>query len=159
MKVYGDPFTRLYSLLRNLRLEYKEHNKNSQAVRYIECKEFEFRIVFSAAPLGDSYRTFLFKADYSEEQTVLFGEELLWYLISCGYMAYIREHPEGSNERIYTQLLVTKGWAEKIVRRRLEDWESRPDRKFMAKRTKLLVGTFSTPEIIHRFPGFFDFLS
>ena len=166
-RVYGDPLASLRSLLDNLRLKYIEHGKEKKIGISHIFEIPEFGILVHAAieenNIQDTDVPGLLKLKYDTDADVFgaekFGEELMWSLIERGYMAWIREHPQGGNERIFNRLVLANGWGQRILDKRMKDWEKRVDRRFLFSRLKKIAGAFSISEILSRFPGFFDFLS
>jgi hypothetical protein len=159
-KLYGDPFVRVYSILNNLRLRYKDVNKSNQLKRSIDIPDFGIRIIFSTENKlhSLSYKNMLFNVDFDEKEITKFGSNLMWHLIDNGYMAYIRGHIDGGNEHIFRKLIVSEGWGKKILDKRIEEWSKNPYKTFITEWLTSLVENYSTTEIIARYPTIYDFL-
>jgi len=158
--IYGDPLISLYSMLNNLRLKYVKEGKDNEIS--IVLNNFGIKIAIDAKidyTNDSTYEVFHYKTTWNIEEQRIFGESLMYCLIDRGYMAFIREHPDGGRGRIYRSLLIEHGWGRRIIKRRLDDWKLRKDRGFLCKRTNEITNAFSIHELIDRFPGFFDFLS
>jgi hypothetical protein len=162
--IYGAPLTALYSIFSNLRLEYKEIVASPSISPHIFIKEFNIKIylvrknIELTKVVDSSKLEFYYSLEWGGMETQEFANNLMFTLIDCGYMAYIRYHPLGANGRIYQSLLVKHNWARRIINKRLEEWAKRPDRQYLHKYTKEITTMFSTLEIVDRYPGFFDFL-
>lgn len=91
-----------------------------------------------------------------EENERQFKEELMWHLISKGYMAYLRGLG-GSGEQKMRNLLVRYGWAEKIMNKRLEIYANQPKHNFYIDLNK---GLLQVPlgRVLAHYPTFFDYL-
>lgn len=162
-RLYGDPATSLFSLLNNLRLKYKDHNKEKPTLRYVEIPDFGLIIKFSDTTVFNvsgyvGYSVMTYQLEHDEKVRLEFSESLMWHLISNGYMAYIRESEDGGNERIFMSLLVNGNWGNKILNKRLSDWSKRPEKSFLIRRTRSLMEKLSVHQIYSRFPDFFDYI-
>jgi hypothetical protein len=166
-KIYGSGLNSLYSLLRNLRIKYKEFNKSSKSTRYIYLSDFGIKIpiLFSRdvkmsksrdEKTGIATVTYVVGSEIKQQEE--FGIMLMMELIQAGFFRFIRHSPAGDNERIYKELLIKHGWGMKILNTRLEVWENQPTRKFLYDFTKELVDNFSMPQIIAHYPDIFDYL-
>lgn len=160
-RLYGDPLMRLRSILNNLRLTFKDVNKNSLEKRYIDIPGFGVRIVFSSnrANYDADYKMMYYNPVADENDILSFGNELMWHVLENGYMAYIREHPDGGNENIFRKFLISEGWGKRIIDKRIEAWEKIPHKEAHLEWLHDVVSEFSTPEIISRYPTFFDFVA
>jgi len=161
---YGDPTVRLLSLLRNLRVEVKKGEDVLSKSPMLSIKDFGIQIHLTKNR-GESRTdhtgttTLFYCPEFTEAEISAFGEGLMWLLIAAGYMAYIREEPIGSRERIFNKLIVDQGWGMRIINKRLEAWKNQAPKAYMYKRLKALRDEYSMLELIARWPGLFDFLS
>lgn len=161
-KIYGEPMVALYSLLDNLRLKYKDYNKNSARDRFIDIPDFGIRIriadVVEPRPEDVKLDVLQYSQKFDVKAQEEFGEMLMWKIIAAGYMAYIRQHREGGRERIYATLVVNHGWGRKILDKRIAYLKTLPTRKFICSFTEKLLEDFSIYELTQRYPGLFDYL-
>lgn len=160
-RIYGEPLTALYSLLHNLRLNYREYNKANPVKRFIDIPGFGIRIRLGVStPVvseDDGMDVMFYHIDMSPEEKNDFGETLMWKLISSGYMHYIRNH--GNNgEHLYNQLLSAHGWGIRILKKRLEYWSGKQDKKYIREALEETIDKLPIIEIGIRFPGIFDYL-
>jgi len=103
------------------------------------------------------WKLFLIDTEKLEITPDYFREEVMWYLIEKGYMAYIRDAEVGNNERIFRKFIMDARWGEKIIRRRVELCGKAPENTFMRLRMEEFLG-LPMPKILSYYPGFFDYL-
>ena len=60
-----------------------------------------------------------------------FGEDLMFLLISKGYLAYLRGPETGNETRLFHNIVGARGWGLKIIDKRLELYNNEPRHKFM----------------------------
>lgn len=152
------PYWRLTRILNRLAISFKVREPGSPQLHVIVP---DFGIVFrfntvasmSAFKGWDVIDVNLNELEVNDEE---FGENLMWLLISKGYMAYIREGESGRSG-LYKNLLINQNWGLKIIDKRLELYNNEPKNKFMIERNKRLRD-FSIHYILMHHPDFFDYL-
>jgi len=91
-----------------------------------------------------------------EAKEIALGQELMWNLISKGYMAYLRG-PETGATQLFRHFLINEGWAQRIIDKRLELYNNEPKHRFMTNQTKRLQ-KMPTHYVVMHYPSFFDYL-
>lgn len=152
------PYWRLVNMLKRLRLKYRERETGSPLFHIIVP---DFGILFRFNPLqpvGEYQNWDILDVDVAhlERNDIPFGENLMWLLISKGYMAYLRNKETGDTH-IWNHFLIQEGWALKIIDKRLELYNNEPRHKFMIDRNKRLRDK-SISFILTHHPDFFDYL-
>jgi hypothetical protein len=151
--------------LDGLRLKYKEMNKDVaggnkvNTLYYIEVPLFGIKFRFSNwVDYTDSgWKIFYLDIPHLDKDPYYFRDEVMWYLVGKGYMAYIREHEAGVNGNIFKSILIDAGWAAKIINKRLELCGNIPENNFMKTRMEVFK-TVPLPKLISYYPDFFDYL-
>jgi hypothetical protein len=146
------------TFLGSLRLPFRESNRDSSDCT-IDIELFGIRFRFDGKTDIDDIGWDVFNLDPKKLETVpyYFGEDLMWNLISKGYFCYLREHDTGTNQRIFTTLVVNECWGTKILEKRIE--LSEKDKKLTFIRLKsheLLRRPLS--RVVSENPGLFDYL-
>lgn len=152
------PYWRLTRILNRLALPFKVREAGSMQLHVI-VPDFGIVFRFSAATSMSAYKGWdIIDVDLNELEVsdMKFGENLMWLLISKGYIAYIREGDSG-RAVLYKNLLINQNWGLKIIDKRLELYNNEPKNKFMIERNKRLRD-FSIHYILMHHPDFFDYL-
>jgi hypothetical protein len=157
-KKIKNQFWQVKTFLGNLRLPFKERNKESSDYK-IDVPLFGVRFRFDGKTDIDDIGWDLFNIDMIKAEKVhyYFGEDLMWNLISRGYFQYLRENDAGGNERIFKKLIIDSGWGTKVLEKRIELCGS--DKKYAyikMKSAELLQRPL--PYIVSENPGVFDYL-
>jgi hypothetical protein len=149
-------FGKLKSLLRSLKLDYREFEKNS-ANYYLVVKRFGIVFRFSSVIPSESKYPGWDIIDVSTKQfehnSRPFIEELMWLLVSKGYMHYIRNE----SGQTFSRLIQQGGWGRKIIEKRLEFWNNEPRHRYLIEHNKRML-SFSVSYILSYYPDFFDVL-
>lgn len=151
-------YWRVIQLLGKLRLRYKERNRG-EPIFHITIDDFGIVLKFNprlALTGYDDWDVFDINMEEFQLNEGKFGEQLMWLLIAKGYMAYLRGKEEG-NSVIFRRLLITEGWAQRIIDKRLELYANQPRHKFMIEHTKRLKDKPIHYLLMH-YPNFFDYL-
>lgn len=157
-KLKRPPYWRVIQLLKQLRLKHKEHNRGESSF-YLTVPDFGFVFRFNPRQALTAYVGWdIIDVDlknYAAKEIEL-GRELMWYLIAKGYMAYLRG-PENGNTQLFRHFLITEGWAQRIMDKRLELYKNEPKHQFMINQTKRLQ-KMPIHYIVMHYPSFFDYL-
>jgi len=152
------PYWRVVQLLQKLRLKHREINKEEKSF-HITIDDFGIvlrfnpRIHLLAYEGWDVVDVDLSKLELYPEAL---GHDLIWLLISKGYMAYLRG-PETGSSKVFRHLLINEGWALKIIDKRLELYAGLPKHRFMIYQNQRLRA-MSISYILTYYPDFFDYL-
>ena len=149
---------RIVSMLKKLRVSYRERGVGTSHFHMI-VPDFGIVLKFNPLTPDDKFQGWdvvSVDLDQLEINDISFGENLMWLLISKGYMAYLRSNESG-NRRLYDHFISTEGWGLKIINKRLELYANEPRHKFMIERNKRLRD-MSIPYIKTHHPDFFDYL-
>lgn len=144
--------------METLRLKYFETGQGLTTY-CVSVPLFGLRFRFNGIkePEDRGWKLFLIDTDKMEVVPDYFREEVMWYLVEKGYMAYIRDAEVGNNERIFRKFIMDARWGEKIIRRRIEICGKDPENTFMRLRMEEFLGLPMT-KILSYYPGFFDYL-
>ena len=156
-KLKRPPYWRVVQLLRQLRLKHKEREKGGSNF-HITVDDFGMVFRFNARQPMTNYEGWdIIDVDLKNyaAKEIQFGQEVMWYLIAKGYMAYLRG--EKGNSQMFRTLLIEKGWAQRIIDKRLELYNNEPKHKFMIEQTKRLQ-KMPTHYVVMHYPSFFDYL-
>lgn len=151
-------FWQVKMFLNGLRLQFKETEPgtNNYSI-YVPLFGFKFKFndITDATDIG--WKIFVLDEEKLEKSPEYFREEVMWYLVEKGYMAYIREAETGNNQRIFRMLLIDSGWGIKIIEKRIELCGKSPENMFMKIRmSEFLKAPMN--KILSYCPGFFDYL-
>jgi hypothetical protein len=116
-----------------------------------------FRFNGIEEPEDNGWKVFLLSKDKLNREPYYFREDVMWYLVSRGYLGYIRESEVGGNERIFRAFIVDAGWGQKIMEKRLEIYGDKPEYTYLKLRTEELIA-MPLPKVISYIPGYFDYL-
>jgi len=159
-KKASSQYWQIKNLFKGLRLKYKEEGKNTEFYA-LTVPLFGLKVRFSGVSLPNElgWEVFFVPPEKLENRGEVEGirESIFWFLVQAGYFAYIREIEGGAYTNIFTSLLITQGWAEKIMRKRVELCGKEPCKNFMKVRTEEFLG-MSVNKILAYSPGFFDYL-
>lgn len=152
------PYWRLTMMLKRLCLKYSERDTGTPTFHIVVP---DFGIVFRFNPLHPmldyaGWEVIDVDVKQLDLNDIGFGENLMFLLISKGYMAYLR-NKESGNTRAWHNFLVREGWALKIIDKRLTLYNNEPRHKFMIERNKRLRD-MSISYILNHHPDFFDYL-
>lgn len=157
-KLKRPPYWRLIQLLRQLRLKPKEHNRGENTF-HITVDDFGMVFRFNQRQPMTAYAGWdiidVDMKNYAAKEREL-GQEVMWYLIAKGYMAYLRG-PENGNSQLFRHFLITEGWGQRIIDKRLELYNNEPKHRFMIEQTKRLQ-KMPIHYIVMHYPSFFDYL-
>lgn len=157
-KIRKAQFWQVKTFLDSLRLRYRENNigRNNYS---ISAPLFGLRFRFNGVeePEDKGWKVFFISKKRLETEPNYFREDVMWYLVDKGYMAFIRESEVGGNERIFRAFIIDAGWGLKILEKRLEIFGQKPENTYMRMRTEELV-QMPMPKVISYFPGIFDYL-
>lgn len=152
------PYWRVVNILKKLHLRFKEIN-TGQDDYHITIPDFGVAFHF------DRQRPLLGYAGWDivdvslaelEINDIKFGENLMWLLISKGYMAYLR-NKESGDTRLFQHYIVRQGWGLRIIERRLAFYNNEPRHKFLIEHNRRLRD-MSISYILTYYPDFFDYL-
>lgn len=152
------PYWRIIQLLRKLRVKHKERNKGELSF-HITIDEFGIVLKFNNRITLNQYNGWdeiFVDLDKYQLNPLVFGRDLMWLLISKGYMAYLRG-PETGNSMIWRHFLIKEGWGLKIIDKRLQLYNNEPKHKFMIDHNTRLR-KMSISYILTYYPDFFDYL-
>lgn len=79
-------------------------------------------------------------------------EEIIWELMGCGYMTFIRQNFPRQFQR-----LIADGFGKKIIRERLRRWADKPMYKFLIEEN-IRVENVPTTMVLATEPAFFDYM-
>lgn len=146
----------IVSLLRQLRVKFKERSKGEPGF-HITVDDFGivFRFNTRAQLNYTDWDIFDVDMDVYNNNPLEFGRNLMWVLIDKGYMAYLRD-PENGNSKIFKHFLITEGWAEKILDRRLEEYKNEPRNKYRIDQIKRLR-KMPLHYVLMHYPSMFDY--
>jgi len=150
-------YWRIIQLLRKLRVKHKERNKGEPGF-HITVDDFGIVFRFNKRQTFASYEgwdIFDVDMDVYEKNPLEFGRNLMWVLIDKGYMSYLRD-PENGNTKVFRHFLITEGWAEKILDRRLEEYKDEPRNRFRIEQIKRLR-KMPLHYVIMHYPSMFDY--
>lgn len=150
-------YWRIIQLLRKLRVQYREHNKEEPGF-YITLDDFGIVFRFNKRHALASYNGWdIFDVDMDtyEGNPLDFGRNLMWVLIDKGYMSYLRD-PENGNTKVFRHFLINEGWAEKIFDRRLEEYNNEPKNRFRIEQITRLR-KLPLHYVIMHYPSMFDY--
>jgi hypothetical protein len=151
-------YWRLTNMLKRLRLKYRELEIGTPLF-HIVVPTFGIAFRFNPLqPMGEYQGWDVLDVDvkHLEKNDIPFGENLMFLLISKGYMAYLRNNETGDSQ-IWHHFLVREGWGLKIINKRLELYNNEPRHKFMIDRNTRLRD-MSLSYILTHYPDFFDYL-
>jgi len=152
------PYWRIIAILNKLRLKYREREVGS-ALYHIIVPDFGIVIKFNPVQPIEEYQDWTIMPvdlDGQEKAENAFGENLMWELISKGYMAYLRS-PDNGTSQLYHKLLVREGWSLKIIEMRLKLYEGKACNRFKIEHNKKMRDQ-SISYILTHYPDFFDSL-
>jgi len=144
--------------LESLRLKYIE--KDAEKISYsISAPLFGLRFRFNTIGEAEDRGWKVFFLDLEKLEVIpdYFREDVMWFLVSRGYLSYIRDAEVGSHGRIFRSFVVSGGWGAKIMKKRLEIYGTLPEYTYLRLKTEEFL-TLPIPKIIAHFPGFFDYL-
>lgn len=151
-------YWRIVQLVRKLRLKYKERNKGEQGF-HITVDGFGIVFRFNPRQPMTAY-TGWDVVDVNLEEyelnPLVFGRDLMWLLISKGYMAYLRG-PQGTASMIFRRFLIDEGWAQRIMEKRLELYKGEPRHNYMIQLNKEMLKK-PVHYVLTYYPTFFDYL-
>lgn len=145
-------------MLDRLRLVYKTRGEGTNQFHMVVPSfgiVFKFHL-FTQMSDYDGWDIIEVNLDELEINDQQFGENLMFLLISKGYMAYLRHGESGMNQA-FRNFLIREGWALKIIDKRLELYNNEPRHKFMIERN-IRLRDMSVHYIIMHHPDFFDYL-
>lgn len=151
-------FWQVKVFLQSLRLRFVEKDKDTP--RYcIEVPLFGMRFKFNGteSPEDAGWKVFLIDTEKIERVPHYFRDDVMWYLVEKGYMAYIRESEHGGNGRVFRSFVIDSGWGTKIIKKRIEMCGNKPENAFMRARMEEFLHV-PLPKIVSYYPGFFDYL-
>lgn len=103
--------------------------------------------------VNESYKDWRIFYVTTDDDLVYKKDELLFELMRCGYMKWIRL----SYPRQFNQIVSLTNLGSRIIRKRLELWDNRPKYKFLIEdNTDALANP--TPYVLSLDPGFFDYM-
>lgn len=157
-KQYKNRYWQVKTFLGGLRLPFREKNKDSSDYK-IDVELFGVRFRFDGKTDIDDIGWDVFNLDTKKLEKVpyYFGEDLMWNLISKSYFQYIRESDMGSNQHIFSKLIINDGWGTKILQKRIELSDKDKKLTFLKKRSTELLGR-PLPRVVSENPGVFDYL-
>lgn len=146
------------NFLNGLKLKFKEENKETDFYTiYVPLFGIKIRFGENNDTSDYGWRVFILDKARLEEEPDYFREDMMWYLVEKGYLAYIRDIELGTQNRIYNHIVLDAGWGQKIIEKRIELCGALPEHTFMKKRMEELK-RFSMNKIISYCPGIFDYL-
>jgi hypothetical protein len=151
------PHWRIVQLLRKLRVKFKERNKGESSF-HITVDDFGIVFKFNKRHQLSGFTGWdIFDVDMAvyEENPLEFGRNLMWVLIDKGYMAYLRD-PENGNSKIFRHFLINEGWAEKILDRRLKEYNGEPRNKYKIDQITRLR-KMPLHYVMMHYPSIFDY--
>jgi hypothetical protein len=157
-KLQRPPYWRLIQLLRQLRLKYREHDRNEPTF-HITVPDFGLLFKFRASQSFSEYAGWdqvEVDLDNYAAKEIEFGRDLMFLLIAKGYMAYLRDKERGSSQ-LFRHFLITEGWAQRILDKRLELYKNEPRHRFMIEETKRLQ-KMPVHYVVMHYPSYFDYL-
>lgn len=151
---------RLTSLLKRLYLRFSERDRDTPLFHVI-VPDFGIVFRFNVLQPVDNFPGWdIVDVDLAklEANDIEFGENLMWLLISKGYMAWLRD-PETGRRQVFDNLIGRRGWGLKIIEKRLELYRNDgvPKHTFMIKHN-LKLRDRSISYILTHYPDFFDYL-
>ena len=157
-KLNKPPYWRLVQLLQKLRLKYQEIDVGERTF-HITVPQFGIVFRFNQRLLYPEYVGWdIVDVDMGLflKNEIAFGQELMWLLIAKGYFAYLRG-PETGNSKLFKFFLIDEGWAQKLLKKRLEFYNNEPRHRFMIEQTIRLQKT-PVHYILNHYPSYFDYL-
>jgi len=151
-------YWRLTNMLNRLRVPHKTRGEGS-AQFHIIVPDFGMMFRFNPLTSVSDYNGWdIIDVDLNklEVNDTEFGENLMWLLISKGYMAYLR-NKESGDFQVFHHFIMREGWGRRIIDKRLELYNNEPKHKFMIERNKRMRD-MSISYIITHYPDFFDYL-
>lgn len=151
-------YWRLLNMLKRLRLKYREQDVGTGNF-HITVPDFGIAFKFNSTQAMAGYSDWdIVDVDLAqlEINDIQFGQDLMWLLVSKGYMAYLRDVERG-NTKLHTHFIVVEGWGLRIIEKRLELYANKPCHKFMIEHNKNMRDR-SIGWILHYYPDFFDYL-
>lgn len=153
-------FWQIKNFFNGLRLKYKEENKKTEYYS-IAVPLFGLRVRFSnmSFPEDNGWKVFVIEPWRLEDpkETEKMREEIFWFLVEKGYLAYIRECDGNSHKNVFNSILISQNWGYKIIQKRIELCGLEPQNTFMRVRMEEF-SSMSISRIISIYPGFFDYL-
>lgn len=152
------PYWMLTNLLRKLLLKYRERETGTQLFHITVP---DFGIVFKFNPIHPmlEYKGWhVIDVDMAQLQknAISFGENLIYLLISKGYMAYLRD-PVTGQRSMFDRFIGREGWGRKIIEKRLELYNNQPEHRFLIQHN-IKMREKSISYILTHHPDFFDYL-
>jgi hypothetical protein len=150
-------YWRIVQLLKKLRVKFRERDKGEPGF-HITIDDFGIVFRFNKSHPLSSYQGWdVFDVDMESynQNPLEFGRNLMWVLIDKGYMAYLRD-PENGNNMAFKHFLIQEGWAEKILDRRLKEYNNEPRNKFRIEQIKRLR-KLPLHYVIMHYPSIFDY--
>ena len=157
-KLNNSSYYRIFNLLKSLRIRYKELNVEDKNYHLV-VEDFGIVVRFNLAQPMSSYGGWDlldFSPEAYEDNSMEFVENFMWLLIAKGYLAYLR-NGESGDSRMFKQILIDNGWADKIMRKRLELYGNEPRHNFMIEFNKRMMELPINYVVMH-YPSFFDYL-
>jgi hypothetical protein len=145
-------------MLKGLRLKYVERGRGENNF-HIVVEAFGIVFTFShlQPPSGyNGWSVIDVDIDKMNLNTIEFGNNLMWLLISKGYIHYLR-NKESGDTRLYKYFLVTEGWATRIIDKRLELYAGKPEHRYMIEHNQRLR-QLPIHYVLMHYPDFFDYL-
>ena len=152
------PYWRLTRMLTRLRIKSyeREHDRTSFHITvplFGLIFKFDKGVTFPQYEGWDVIDVDLNELEINDSK---FGEDLMWLLISKGYMCYLR-NGDVNTSQVFNYFIAKQGWGIKIIRKRLELYNDEPRHAFNIKRNTELMD-MSISHILHHNPDFFDYL-
>jgi len=157
-KIKKSQYWQVTRFLDGLRLKKVERDKDKTNYS-ITVPLFGMRFRFNGVsePEDSGWKVFLIDKERMEIQPDYFRDDVMWYLVEKGYMAYIRDAEVGNNERIFQTFIIGARWGEKIIKRRIELCGKSPENTFMRLRMEEFL-SIPMQKILSYYPCFFDYL-
>jgi hypothetical protein len=152
------PYWRLTRMLTRLRLKSQERDHNTASFNII-VPDFGLVFKFNKAVTLPQYQGWdVIDVDLEELEIndIKFGEDLMWLLISKGYMSYLRNGGAATSQA-FDFFISKQGWGLKIIEKRLELYNDEPRHAYNIKMNTQLRD-MSISRILHHYPDFFDYL-
>lgn len=151
-------YWRLTRMLSRLRIKSYEHDHDKPSF-HITVPTFGMVFKFQKNLMLPEYEGWDVLAVDLEELEVndsKFGEDLMWLLISKGYMCYLR-NGDVNTSQVFNYFIAKQGWGLKIINKRLELYNDEPKHAFNISRN-IELRDMSISHILHHNPDFFDYL-
>ncbi len=154
------PYWRATSLLKRLLLRFQEKEVGTPLF-HIVIPDFGIVFRFNFTQPMEEYKDWhIVNVDLAELEVndIKFGEDMMWLLISKGYMAYLRDTERGQS-RVFHKLIGRDGWGLKIIEKRLSLYaeDGAAKNRFMIQHN-MRMRDMSISYILTYYPDFFDYL-